>query len=95
MTDKSVKQYMEKLHRDNLPNPSYLDHLVTTSNYPPFSDKLMLFHKIDMFIMKIKSFGNSIVVNGRRDIGLMYGRSLINLGLFVDDDGANILIEKG
>ncbi|MFP7474253.1 DUF3231 family protein [Niallia taxi] len=94
MTDKSVKQYMEKLHRENLPTLSYLDDLVTTSDYPPFSDKLMLFHKVDMFAMKIRSFGNSLAVNGRRDIGLMYGRSLINLGLFVDD-GANILIDKG
>ncbi|MFK9093627.1 DUF3231 family protein [Bacillus salipaludis] len=94
MTDKSVKQYMEKLQIENLLTPSYIDHLVTTSTYPPFSDKIMLFHKVDMFSMKIRSFGNSLAVNGRRDIGLMYGRSLINIGLFVDD-GANILIEKG
>lgn len=94
MTDKSVKQYMEKLHLESLPSPSYIDHLVTTSAYPPFSDKIMLFHKVDMFAMKIRSFGNSLAVNGRRDLGMLYGRTLINIGLFVDD-GANILIEKG
>ncbi|WP_328040854.1 MULTISPECIES: DUF3231 family protein [Niallia] len=94
MTDKSVKKYMEKFHRDNLPTPTFLDHLVTTSSFPAFSDKLMLFHKVDMFTMKIRALGNSIAVNGRRDVGLMYGRSLVNLGIFVDD-GANILIENG
>jgi hypothetical protein len=94
MTDKAVKQYMEKLHIENLLSPSYLDHLVTTSTYSPFSDKIMLFHKVDMFSMKIRSFGNSLAVNGRRDISLLYGRTLINIGLFVDD-GANILIDKG
>jgi hypothetical protein len=54
----------------------------------------MLFHKVDMFSMKIRSFGNSLEVNGRRDIAMLYGRTLINIGLFVDD-GANILIDKG
>ncbi|MGI8384062.1 DUF3231 family protein [Robertmurraya sp. P23] len=94
MTDKSVKQYIEKLHIENLPTPSFIDHLVTTSTYPPFSDKIMLFHKVNMFSMKIRAFGNSLSVNGRRDISALYARTLINIGLFVDD-GANILIEKG
>ncbi|MEW9110820.1 MAG: DUF3231 family protein [Cytobacillus gottheilii] len=94
MTEKSVKQFMEKLHVENLQTPSHLDHLVTTSTYPPFSDKIMLFHKVDMFSIKIRSFANSIAVNGRRDIALMYGRNLMNVGLFVDD-GANILIDHG
>lgn len=94
MTDKSVKQYIEKLHIENLPTPSYIDHLVTTSTYPPFSDKIMLFHKVNMFSMKIRALGNSLSVNGRRDISALYARTLINIGLFVDD-GANILIDKG
>ncbi len=94
MTDKAVKQYIEKLHVENLPSPSYIDHLVTTSKYPPFSDKIMLFHKVDMFAMKIRSFGNSLAVNGIRELSMLYGRTLINIGLFVDD-GANILIDKG
>lgn len=94
MTDKAVKQFTEKLHNENLQTPSYIDHLVTTSTYAPFSDKIMLFHKFDMFSIKIRALGNSIAVNGRRDISALYGRNLINNGLFVDD-AANILIDKG
>ncbi|WP_231734783.1 DUF3231 family protein [Bacillus sp. FJAT-29937] len=94
MTNKSVKQYQEKLHTEHIQSPSYLDHLVTTSTYSPFSDKIMLFHKVDMFAMKIRSFGNSLAVTGRRDLNLLYARTLINIGLFVDD-GMNILIDKG
>ncbi|WP_413299085.1 DUF3231 family protein [Bacillus sp. 1P10SD] len=94
MTDRAVSRYKEKLHKDNLPSPSLLDHLVTESKIAPFSDKLMLFHKVDMFSMKIRAFGNSIAVNGRRDISLLYARSLKSIALFVDD-GANILIENG
>jgi len=93
MTDKAVKQYKEKLHVEHIQSPSYLDHLVKTSTFPPFSDKIMLFHKVDMFAMKIRSFGNSLAVTARRDINLLYGRTLMNIGLFVDD-GMNILIDK-
>ncbi|ULT54795.1 DUF3231 family protein [Neobacillus drentensis] len=94
ITDRSVKQYSEKLQKDNLPFPTQIDHLVTESTLAPFSDKLMVFHKVDMFSMKIRSFGNSIAVNGRRDIGSMYMRSLAEMLVYVED-GANILIDNG
>ncbi|MEK4440879.1 MULTISPECIES: DUF3231 family protein [unclassified Niallia] len=93
-TDKHVEQYMEKLHNDHLPTPSFLDHLITTSTVSPFSDKIMLFHKMDMFSMKIRSFGNSIAVNGRHDIAFMYTRALTQIGLFTED-AAKIMIKNG
>jgi len=94
MTDKAVKQYKEKLHVEHIQSPVYLDHLVKPSTYSPFSDKIMLFHKVDMFAMKIRSFGNSMAVTARRDINFLYSRTLLSIGLFVDD-GMNILIDKG
>ena len=93
-THRHVELYMEKLHHEDLPSPSFLDHLVTTSTFAPFSDKLMLFHKMDMFAMKIRSFGNSAAVNGRHDIGLMYTRTLMEISSFVED-AAKIMIENG
>jgi Protein of unknown function (DUF3231) len=93
-TDKTISMYVNKFQKENLLSPYKLDHLVTSSDIPAFSDKLMLFHKVDMFSIKIRAFGNSIAVNGRRDLAVMYMRILVNNGLFVDD-GANILIEKG
>ncbi|CAN7511424.1 DUF3231 family protein [Paenibacillus sp. LjRoot153] len=94
LTHKSIEQYMEKLHNENLPSPSFLDHLVTTSTFSPFSDKIMLFHKIDMFSMKIRAFGNSAAVNGRHDMGVLYAKSLMKISSFVED-AAKILIENG
>ncbi|WP_246629254.1 DUF3231 family protein [Mesobacillus maritimus] len=94
MTDKAVKQYKEKMHAEHIQTPGYLDHLVQPTTFPPFSDKIMLFHKVDMFAMKIRSFGNSMAVTARRDLNFLYGRTLMSIGLFVDD-GMNILIEKG
>jgi hypothetical protein len=94
ITDREVQRFQDKLHKENLPFPSQIDHLVTTSTFSPFSDKIMLFHKVDMFAIKIRAFGNSMAVNGRRDIGLMYTKSLAEVSFFVED-GAMILIENG
>ncbi|SMQ86590.1 Protein of unknown function [Bacillus sp. OV166] len=94
MTSTNIEQYMQKLHDENLPTPSFLDDLVTTSTFSPFSDKLMLFHKMDMFSMKIRAFGNSAAVNGRHDIGLMYTKSLMKVSQFVEG-AAKIFVEKG
>jgi hypothetical protein len=94
MTTSNIESYMKMLHKENLPTPSFLDDLVTTSTFSPFSDKLMLFHKMDMFSMKIRAFGNSVAVNGRHDVGLLYGKSLMKISLFVEN-AAKIMIEKG
>jgi hypothetical protein len=94
LTHKHIELYMEKLHYENLPSPTFLDHLVTTSTFSPFSDKLMLYHKTDMFSLRIRSFGNSAAVNGRHDIELLYTRSLMQITSFVED-AAKIMIENG
>lgn len=93
-THANIENYMQKLHDENLPSPTFLDHLVTNSTFSPFSDKLMLFHKMDMFSMKIRAFGNSVAVNGRHDIGLLYSKSLMKISLFVEE-AAKIMIENG
>lgn len=93
-THKHVENYMAKLHKEDLPTPSFLDHLVTKSTFSPFSDKIMLFHKADMFSMKIRAYGNSAAVDGRHDIGLMYTKSLMSIAQFVEE-AAKIMIENG
>ncbi|HWO74630.1 MAG TPA: DUF3231 family protein [Bacillus sp. (in: firmicutes)] len=94
ITTNNIEHYMQKMHDENLPTPSFLDHLVTTSTFSPFSDKLMLFHKMDMFSIKIRAFGNSVAVNGRHDLGLVYMNAFMKNSSFVQD-AAKIMIEKG
>jgi hypothetical protein len=94
LTHKHIELCSQQLIKDNLPAPMILDHLVTASTFPPFSDKLMVFHKIDMFSMKIRSYANALSLNGRRDLGLMYGKFLLDIGLYVED-GAQIMIDQG
>ncbi|MFC3040544.1 DUF3231 family protein [Virgibacillus xinjiangensis] len=94
ITERHAKACAAKLHQDNLPSHEYLDHLVTTSNVPPFSEKLMVSHKMEMFSMKIRSYANAASLNGRRDIGAMYSRFLMENALYTED-AANILIDHG
>ncbi len=94
ITTKNTENYIKKLHDENLPAPSFHDDLVTSSTFSPFSDKLMLFHKMDMFTMKIRAFGNAIAVNGRHDLGLIYSNALMKNAAFVQD-AAKMMIEKG
>jgi hypothetical protein len=94
MTDKHIEICSQQLHKDNLPSPPLLDHLVSTSTFSPFSDKLLLYHKIDSFSMKIRTYANAASLNGRHDLGGMYARLLMDIGLYVED-GANIMIEQG
>ncbi|WP_017754060.1 DUF3231 family protein [Calidifontibacillus oryziterrae] len=94
LTHRNLERYMKKLSNENLPAPPYLDHLVTTSSFSPFSDKIMVSHKMDMFSMKIRAFGNSAAVTARHDLGLLYSRSLLNIQAFVED-AAEIYIENG
>lgn len=94
LTDKQVEICCQQLDNNNLPYPSSLDHLVSASTISPFSDKLMLAHKIDMFSMKIRSYGNGVSLNGRHDIGGMYVRFLTDIALYVED-AANIMIDHG
>lgn len=92
--DEEIKQYLlkeikksqqhielcsKKLVNDNLPAPSLMDTLVTTSTVAPFSDKLMLFQKIDLMTMKIRSYASGASLNGRHDIGVMYLRFLMEM----------------
>ncbi|MEH7108306.1 DUF3231 family protein [Bacillus sp. JJ1764] len=94
ITTKAIEQYQHQLQSENLPSPTLLDHLVTDTTLSPFSDKIMLFHKIDMFSMKIRALGNSLAVNGRHDIGFMYVRSFMSISKFVED-ATEIMIENG
>jgi hypothetical protein len=94
ITNKHIEICTQHLNKDNLPAPTLVDHLVSTSSIAPFSDKLMLAHKIDMFSMKIRSYAEGLSLNGRHDIGVMYARFEKDVGLFVED-AANIMIDHG
>ena len=44
--------------------------------------------------MKIRSYANGASLNGRRDIGAMYAKFLMDISLYVED-GVEIMIDHG
>jgi hypothetical protein len=94
ITMKHIEACRHQLNNEDLPAHPLLDDLVEKSTFAPFSDKLMMFHKIDMFSMKIRSYANALSLNGRHDIGAMFSKFLMDIGLYVQD-GAKIFIDEG
>ncbi len=94
LNQKHIELMSDKLSKDDLPSPSYIDHLVRPSTEPPFSDKLMVYHKIDMFSMKIREYANGASLNGRKDISTLYAKCQLDVSLYAED-GANIMIDHG
>lgn len=94
ITEKHIEDCSHFLLKEDLPSPSLIDNMVTASTFAPFSDKLMLFHKIDMFSMRIRSYGNSSSVNGRHDIGAQYAKMLVEISMFVNE-GSKLFIHLG
>lgn len=82
------------LQNEDLTSPNLIDPLVTTSTVAPFSDKLMLFHKLDMYAVRIRAYGNAVSMSPRHDVAEKYGRFILEVGNYVED-GANILIDHG
>ncbi|WP_248929571.1 DUF3231 family protein [Paenibacillus hamazuiensis] len=86
--------FSQILQHEDLSAAPILDPLVTTSTSAPFSDKLMLFHKLDMFTVRIRAYANALSMSARHDIAEKYGRFILEVGNYVED-GANILIDHG
>ncbi|MGE7664931.1 DUF3231 family protein [Ureibacillus composti] len=94
ITNKHIEICSDQLHNSSLPSLPLKDHLVSESTVSPFSDKIMLAHKIDMFSMKIRTAGNALSLNGRKDIAKIYSKFLLDIGLYVED-GISHMIDKG
>ncbi|WP_202079077.1 DUF3231 family protein [Caldalkalibacillus salinus] len=94
LNQKHIEMMSEKLTENNLPSPNLQDHLVTSSTVPPFSDKLMLYHKVDMFSMKVREYANGASLDGRKDVGTLFGKMQMDSAIYVED-GANIMIHNG
>ncbi|RIX52138.1 DUF3231 family protein [Paenibacillus nanensis] len=81
------------LEQEDLSAPMTLDPLVTTSTTPPFSDKLMMFHKVDMFTMRVRSYANAASLSARHDLLEKYTRMIVDVGKY-SEDGANLMIQN-
>lgn len=109
-TSKEVRRFFEKgreiaakhfnvlsdtLHNDNLPDPSLLlTAEVTNSREAPFSDKLMTVFITELISISIGSYGMSIAMSPRKDLGVMYSR-LVGEIIKYANEGSELLIKNG
>ena len=94
MAGKHYDVFTELLNNADLPAPTALDDHVMATHEAPFSDKLMLFHKIDMYAMRIRSYGHTLSFSSRHDLAAKIVRLTVEAGNYLED-GANILIDLG
>ncbi|CAG7653917.1 DUF3231 family protein [Paenibacillus allorhizosphaerae] len=94
LATKHIESFSKMLHQEDLPSPDLLDHLVTESTVAPFSDRLMVFHKLDMFTMRIRTYGNALSFAARHDLVAIFARCSLEVGNYAEA-GADLMIEHG
>ena len=94
IASKHIQIFNKLMQKDDLPVHPSLDHLVTDSTFSPFSDKIMLYHKIDMFAVRIRTYGNALAFSARHDVASVFARLIAEVGNYLED-GTNILIDFG
>jgi hypothetical protein len=82
------------LQEDELSSSPILDPLVTASTHPPYSDKLMVAHKVDMFSMRVRTYGNALAFAARHDLAAKYATLMLGVGKYAEG-GAKIMIDHG
>jgi hypothetical protein len=86
------KSVMKKLIDEDIPIALPSQFEVTTSTEKTFSDKLMMFHVAQLSSAKVRNFGDSMALSPRHDLGVLYGRFLLETGKY-SEDGAEIMIK--
>lgn len=94
IANKNVKIFSDILMEEDLSVPNHFDGEVSVSTKPPFSDRYMMYHANFMTQGGLGNYGMSMSSSQRRDLAVIYGRLLAEVGLYAED-GANILINNG
>lgn len=81
------------LQENDVPPATNWDASVTNSTSAPFSDQLMLFIISSLSSIGTATYGSSLAMSMRRDIGLLYEK-FIAKSLVYGKDGLTIMIEK-
>lgn len=82
------------LTNEELRSPTSWINEVTDTTVSPFSDKLMLFHIVNLLTSSIWFLGGGFAISQRRDLALDYLELITEAGLLAED-GAQLLINKG
>lgn len=95
MADKYMKLFSDKLGKEFINEPFSLESEVLdySDSNPPLSDRIMLNHTVFLNSYGIGNYGLSLALSQRRDLTAMYGKIVVDVGLYADK-GADLLIEN-
>ncbi|MBM6617918.1 DUF3231 family protein [Bacillus suaedaesalsae] len=91
---KHMDMITDKINGSHLKPPLTWNDTVTESIFPPFSDKLMMFHINAVMATVVGDFGVSLGASLRKDINSMYGILITELELHLYE-GAKLMIKNG
>ncbi|MFC4617127.1 DUF3231 family protein [Camelliibacillus cellulosilyticus] len=89
---KHCEVFSSLLRETEVPTPMTWDTAITASQTAPFSDKLMMFMTTALNALGIGYYGASVSTSPRRDIGVIYGRLISEIGNY-SLDGAKMMID--
>ncbi|WP_462411556.1 DUF3231 family protein [Neobacillus sp. Marseille-QA0830] len=93
IVSKQVKSLESLLAQDQLPSPKSEESEVTNSTISPFSDRLMMYHKLIIGSTQVGLYGTAIGTCQRYDLGLQYSALLLELTEFLKD-GYKLMIKQ-
>lgn len=92
ISGKHIEVFSSILRDDNLPAPNIWDDGVTTSTIAPFSEKLMMYHIGGLNVFGATNYGVALPSSTRRDLAVMYGRLLAEIGKY-GEDGIELMLK--
>jgi hypothetical protein len=95
ISDKYIQLFSDKLLKEDIAVPNSLESevLSISSGESPFSDRLMLSQVVFLNTYGIGNYGMALSQSQRRDLTVMYGKIMVEVGLYADN-GADLLIQN-
>lgn len=95
LSAKYAEDFSEKLKEDNISIPPSLESevLPISNSIPPFSDRFLLNQTVFLNSYGIGNYGMALSQSQRRDLSVMYGKIMSEVGLYADD-GADLLTQN-
>lgn len=91
---KHINIFTGRLELDHLTGLSSMETLITASNQPPFSEKLMLSHAAALIQANMGNYGVAISASQCHDLAFDYTRLMAEIALYAEN-GAKLIIEQG
>ena len=91
---KIIDTFSSILKQEDVPFATYWDNMVTDSTVPPFSDKLMMFHLVNLNSGGALIYGSSLTNSFRHDLTVELAKISTSVISYFED-GVNIMIDNG